>query len=274
LGIDASAHEGALAAAAKAKAQLTPLPTLAEQSKPGFSVSPQYLAQERERVWTLAVVGTGLDRVYPSENQKLAHRIAEQGTILSEFPIGTPPLRANFPKRNRLIAGLSLGTVVVEASLQSGSLITARLAVEQGKEVFAMPGSIHSLHVKGCHALIKQGAQLVEGVADVLEGLHLGHAMPPPVSASPKNPVKPKTTPPPKPREKPTSPENAASFPSLPKYLAPLYQALEADLQDIDTLQARTGLDTATLQAQLLELELTGHATRAPGGMFGRLVRV
>jgi DNA processing protein len=115
------------------------------------------------------VVGTGLDRVYPKRNLALAHRIAAQGLLLSEYHLGTPPLPANFPKRNRLIAGLSLGTLVVEAALKSGSLITARLASEQGKEVFAVPGSIHSMQSRGCHALIKQGAKLVESLQDVLD---------------------------------------------------------------------------------------------------------
>lgn len=128
--------------------------------------APQALA-------TIAVVGTGLDRVYPKHHLALAHRIAQQGLILSEYPLGTPPLNANFPKRNRIIAGLSQATLVIEAALQSGSLITAKQALAQGKEVLAIPGSIHSTQAKGCHALIKQGAKLVESAQDVLEELRL-----------------------------------------------------------------------------------------------------
>ena len=122
---------------------------------------------------TIAVVGTGIDRVYPARNKTLAHSIAETGLMLSEYPLGTGPLSENFPRRNRIISGLSLGVLVVEASMQSGSLITARFAGEQGREVFAIPGSIHSTFHKGCHHLIKQGAKLVEAAQDVLEELRL-----------------------------------------------------------------------------------------------------
>ena len=122
------------------------------------------------------MVGTGLDRVYPSQHLALSHRIARRGLLVSEYPIGTPPLAPNFPRRNRIIAALSLGTVVVEAALKSGSLITARQALEQGKDVFAIPGSIHSPQSRGCHALLKQGAKLVETAQDVLEELPAAHA--------------------------------------------------------------------------------------------------
>jgi DNA processing protein len=198
---------------------------------------------------TIAVVGTGLDRVYPKKHLALAHRIAQQGMIISEFPLGTPPLTANFPRRNRIISGLSLGTLVVEAALQSGSLITARLAVEQGKEVFAIPGSIHSPQSRGCHALLKQGAKLVEVAQDVLEELNLsaGHIRPPAAGAQVDDAIE----------------EPCAE--------SPLMRALGFDAVSLDALQARTGLDTAQLQAQLLELELDGQLARLPGGLFQRL---
>lgn len=214
LGVDGAAHEGALEGA----------------SAGGIA--------------TIAVVGTGLDRVYPRQHRELAHRIARQGLIVSEYPLGTPPLPTNFPKRNRLIAGLSRGTLVVEAALQSGSLITARLAVEQGKEVFAIPGSIHSPQSRGCHALIRQGAKLVETAQDVLEELHW--------------PAGTDAAPAPSPSAAPADPDG-------------LLAALGADPVSLDALQARTGLDTPTLQARLLELELDGQVGRLPGGLFQRL---
>ena len=142
LGIDGAAHQGALEG-----------------------------ASDNHAAVTVAVVGTGLDRVYPKAHHDLAHRIAQHGLLISEYPLGTPPLTANFPKRNRLIAGLAQGTLVVEAALKSGSLITARLTAEQGHDVFAIPGSIHAAQSRGCHALIKQGAKLVESAQDVLEEL-------------------------------------------------------------------------------------------------------
>ena len=195
---------------------------------------------------TIAVVGTGLDRVYPKRHLDLAHRIARQGMLISEFPLGTPPLTANFPKRNRIISGLSRGTLVVEAALQSGSLITARLAAEQGKEVFAIPGSIHSPQSRGCHALIKQGAKLVEVAQDVLEELRLvpagsGAAL-----------------------------EACEADEAVSAHGDPLLAALGFDPVNLDALQARTGLDTAHLQAGLLELELDGQVARLPGGLFQR----
>lgn len=200
--------------------------------------------------YTIAVVGTGLDRVYPKKHLALAHRIALQGMLVSEYPLGTPPLVANFPKRNRLISGLSRGTLVVEAALKSGSLITARLASEQGKEVFAIPGSIHSPQSRGCHALIKQGAKLVEVAQDVLEELHfpaLAEAAPAKALAD--------------------SQETALDGPDAD----PLLGALGFDVVSLDALLARTGLDTAQLQYRLLELELAGDIVRLPGGLFQRL---
>ena len=197
---------------------------------------------------TIAVVGTGLDRVYPKQHLALAHRIASCGMMISEFPLGTPPLTGNFPKRNRIISGLSRATLVVEAALQSGSLITARLAAEQGKDVFAIPGSIHSPQSRGCHALIKQGAKLVEVAQDVLEELHGWQSVANNCIAS-----------------------QASIDADPPSADDPLLAALGFDAVSLDALQARTGLDTARLQAQLLELELSGTVARLPGGAFQRL---
>jgi DNA processing protein len=218
LGIDGAAHEGALTGHTGAT----------------------------DRLATVAVVGTGLDRVYPRAHHALAHRISEQGLLVSEYPLGTPPLAANFPRRNRLIAGLSNATLVVEAALQSGSLITARLAAEQGKEVFAIPGSIHATQSRGCHALIRQGAKLVESAQDVLEDLPGMGTTPHPAAASSPQ----------------TDTDDA------------LLQALGLDPVSLDALQARTGLDIATLQARLMALELDGRVARLPGGLLQRLVQV
>ena len=200
---------------------------------------------------TIAVVGTGLDRVYPKKHLALAHRVAQHGLLISEFPLGTPPLMANFPRRNRIISGLTRGTLVIEAALKSGSLITARLAAEQGKEVFAIPGSIHSPQSRGCHALIKQGAKLVELAQDVLEELNLL-----PAAGL---------------RESPASTEPTSDPDAEPSQENPLLAALGFDAVSLDELQARTGLDTPGLQAQLLELELEGRVARLPGGYFQRL---
>ena len=204
---------------------------------------------------TIAVVGTGLDRVYPKKHLELAHRIALQGLIISEFPLGTPPLTANFPKRNRLISGLSQGTLVVEAALKSGSLITARLAAEQGKDVFAIPGSIHSPLSRGCHELIKQGAKLVETARDVLEELKIVFA---PVSQTFEEAEQTADC---------AAPDQASL--RVPEHS--LLLALGFDVSSLDALQGRTGLATATLQAQLLELELNGLVARLPGGLFQRM---
>jgi len=189
---------------------------------------------------SIAIVGTGLDKVYPSANRELAHRLAQHGAIVSEFPLGTPPLPANFPRRNRIISGLSLGCLVVEASLQSGSLITARMALEQGREVFAIPGSIHSPQSKGCHTLIKQGAKLVESAQDILEELGNTFIVP-----------------------------NAASL--APSEHA-LFEHLSFDAIDLDTLSQRSGLTIAALSAILLQLELDGRITTLPGGLYQRIV--
>ncbi|NBW79512.1 MAG: DNA-protecting protein DprA [Betaproteobacteria bacterium] len=219
LGIDGAAHEGALDA-----------------------LQDQGLA-------TIAFVGTGIDRVYPKAHHTLARRIASQGLLISECPLGTPPLAANFPKRNRLIAAVSSGTLVVEAAMQSGSLITARLAADMGREVFAIPGSIHAPQARGCHALIRQGAKLVEAAQDVLEELHIQ-----PVHERRLTPI--------------THPEDSES-----PIDTELLRALGFDPVSLDALQARTGQPTALLQAELMTLELDGEVTRLPGGLYQRLAR-
>lgn len=224
LGVDAAAHEGAL-----------------DSVKP----SDVWLA-------TVAVVGTGLDRVYPRENRELAHRIAQHGLLMSEYPLGTPPLASNFPRRNRLIAGLAQGTLVVEAALKSGSLITANLTAEQGKDVFAIPGSIHSSQARGCHALIKQGAKLVESAQDVLEEMKIS--------------------------ERPMAATYLIAALVQPEGLGDLFgtentllSALGFDPVGLDALQARCHLDASELQAQLMTLELDGLVARLPGGLFQRI---
>jgi DNA processing protein len=192
---------------------------------------------------TVAVVGTGLDRVYPRQHQTLAYDIAQHGLMLSEYHLGTAPLPANFPKRNRLIAALGLGTLVVEAALQSGSLITARLALDLGREVLAIPGSIHATQSHGCHALIRQGAKLVEKAQDVLEELQLQEQ----TLLFDESP-----------------PDDATTEPTLLGHMG--YGPVS-----LDALQARCGIATASLQAQLLTLELDGLIGRLPGGLFQRL---
>lgn len=187
---------------------------------------------------SIAVVGTGLDKVYPASNRELAHRLAQSGAIISEFPLGTPPLASNFPRRNRIISGLSLGCLVVEASVQSGSLITARMALEQGREVFAIPGSIHSPQSRGCHALIKQGAKLVESARDILE--ELDFMLPP-----------------------------SGSDEARPEH--PIFTHLGFDPLDPDTLARRSGLTIAELSAILLQLELDGQVASLPGGLYQRI---
>jgi DNA processing protein len=211
-GVDAAAHAGALTAAGS----------------------------------TLAVVGTGLDRVYPASNRELAHRIAEGGGLISEFPPGTPPREKNFPRRNRLISGLSRGVLVVEAALSSGSLITARYAGEQGREVFAIPGSIHSPLAKGCHKLIREGAKLVQTAQDILEELGMSPAA-----------------------------ADAATQKEIPATASErsVIDALSGDSADVDTLVARTALPTDIVVAALTNLELTGQVAAIPGGLWQRLHR-
>lgn len=190
---------------------------------------------------TVAVVGTGLDRVYPARHRDLAQRIAESGVLVSEFAPGTPALAQHFPMRNRIIAGLSRGTLVVEAAVQSGSLITARLAAEAGREVFAVPGSIHSPLSRGCHALIRQGAKLVESADDILEEL--------------QGPVT-------------VAPPAAADAPAARR--DPVLDALGHDPVTLDALCARTGWSAQELSARLLELELEDRVARLPGGLYQR----
>jgi DNA processing protein len=211
LGIDAAAHRGGL-------------------SGPGS---------------TVAVIGTGADRIYPARNAELARRIAESGVIISEFPLGIGPLAHNFPRRNRLIAGLASGVLVVEAAVKSGSLITARLATDCGREVFAIPGSIHSPLARGCHRLIRDGAKLVESAADILEELRLA---PPEVAPA----------------------RDLALFEGSGDE-ARVLDAVGHDPVDVDTLVHRTSLTPEALYAILLTLELEGRVSRLPGGRLQRL---
>lgn len=189
---------------------------------------------------TVGVLGTGIDVVYPARNAELFAALASRGAFVSEFPLGTPPVAANFPRRNRLISGLARGVLVVEAALDSGSLITARLAAEQGRDVFAVPGSIHSPLSKGCHALIKEGAKLVESAHDVLGEIA------------------------------------GAAFPATPSRAAPeeshaLLRHLGYDPCNVDTLCGRSGLTAEVVSAMLLQLELEGRVASLPGGRFQRV---
>jgi DNA processing protein len=241
LGVDAAAHEGALEGAPHATRSMLP---------------------------TVAVVGTGLDLVYPSAHRDIARRIAAHGLVLSEYPLGTPPLSENFPRRNRILCALARGTLVVEAAMRSGSLITARLAAEQGREVFAIPGSIHSTQSRGCHALIKQGAKLVETAQEVMDELPalytpegqtpLAHDDCAHASALPPEDALPAAV-------------VALANPTAPP-ADPVLKALGHDPTTFDTLAARTGLDTPTLLARLLDLELQGALARMPGGRYQRTV--
>ena len=203
---------------------------------------------------TIAVTGTGLGRVYPAAHRDLAHRIAEHGALVSEFPPDTPPKAGHFPRRNRVISGLSMGTLVVEATLKSGSLITARLALEQGREVFAIPGSIHNPMARGCHALIRQGAKLVETAQDIVEELGplLGAYMHSP------------------PTEDPNASSEAADALTLDPDHERLLQAMGHDPIAADTLIARTGFLPEAVSSMLLLLELEGHVSSQAGGLFTR----
>ncbi|MES3022546.1 MAG: DNA-processing protein DprA [Pseudomonadota bacterium] len=200
---------------------------------------------------TVAVIGTGIDRIYPKRNEALARRIAEHGCIVSEYPLGTAPSAGNFPKRNRIISGLCAGVLVVEAAAGSGSLITAHQACDQGREVFAIPGSIHAALAKGCHKLIKEGAQLVECADDVL--FALGHS---PLLAAPG-----------------AAGTAARAAAPVPAREHALLAALGFDPVDADTLAARLGSAPGALAGQLLALELAGGVERLPGGLFQRVAR-
>jgi DNA processing protein len=219
LGIDAAAHRGALQAEGR----------------------------------TVAVVGRGLDCVYPRENKRLARELVEQGgALVSDFPIGVPPLKQNFPRRNRILSGLSLGTLVVEAALQSGSLITARLAGEQGRDVFAVPGSIHNPLARGCHKLLRDGARLVESVEDIFAeiGDNIGENA---VSIAQEAPR-----------------VGLADTSLLDKDYKILLDALGFEPASLDAVVARTGLKAAAVASMLLILELEGRIQQQPGGRYCR----
>lgn len=218
MGIDAAAHQGALAGGGK----------------------------------TIAVVGTGLDRVYPAKHRDLAHQIVTNGALVSEFPLGTPPKAENFPRRNRIISGMSLGTMVVEAAIRSGSLITARMAMEQGREVFAMPGSIHNPLARGCHRLIREGAKLVESAEDIIEELAAlaGVTAPPQVIKS--------------------TAKTAAALTENDSEYQLLFENMGFDPIHIDTLISRSGLTADVVSSMLLMLELQGQVASLPGGQYIR----
>jgi len=205
---------------------------------------------------TLAVTGTGLDRVYPARNRELAHRIGECGLLVSEYPTGTSPLPGNFPRRNRILAGLALGTLVIEAAPKSGSLITARIAADNGREVFAIPGSIHNPQARGCHALIRQGAKLVETGDHVLEELGplLGDTLPITDSASPND-------------------VDTRADAAMDQAHQSVIDAMGYDPVTTDDLVSRTGFPAAEVSSILLLLELEGHVSSAAGGLFTRLGR-
>ena len=219
MGIDAAAHQGALAAQGK----------------------------------TIGVIGTGLDRVYPTKHRELTHDIVQHGAIVSEFALGTSPRAENFPRRNRLISGLSLGTLVVEAATRSGSLITARMALEQGREVFAIPGSIHNPLAKGCHQLIREGAKLVETAADIVEELGALAG----VSDMPA-------------QEEMTVDSDP---PVLDGDYQLLFTCLGYDPIGIDSLVSQSGLTAESVSSMLLLLELEGQVASLSGGRYVRVGR-
>ena len=202
---------------------------------------------------TVAVLGCGLDQIYPRENQALADRIAATGALITEFPPGSSPLPAYFPQRNRIIAGLSHGTLVVEAAQRSGSLITARLAGVAGREVFAIPGSIHNPLARGCHQLIRQGAKLVEHPEDVLSELKIS-LVAQLVASAPGAP-----------------PWSQQGAPPLDKEYKILLDALAFEPASVDSLIERTGMNSESIASMLLILELDGHVAPHPGGRYSRM---
>ncbi len=204
---------------------------------------------------TIAVIGCGLDRIYPNQHRRLGERVIEEGLMVSEYPPGTPARAAHFPQRNRIISGLSRGILVVEAGLKSGSLITARMALEQGREVFAIPGSIHSPVARGCHHLIKQGARLVDTVDDILEELGASWSLPSGCAVSALAPVKRSRD------SSVTSPTQALDGREIA-----VFEALGYDPQSTDALCSATGLPADQLVQSLLLLELEGLVSSAPGG--------
>lgn len=233
LGIDGASHQGAL----RYVSPHSPKSFAADTSR----------AKTSSLCWTtVGVVGTGLDQVYPRHHQALAHEVITHGVLMSEYPLGTPPLAANFPQRNRLIAALGLGTLVVEAAMRSGSLITARMALDMGREVMAVPGSIHAMQSHGCHWLIRQGAKLVESVQDILEELQL-----PVYTEGGNNPT--------------SNGPQPSSFPH------PVLEQMGFTPISLDALQMYCKLEISVLQSELLSLELDGRVARLPGGMFQRL---
>ena len=233
LGIDGASHQGAL--------------QYATPQGLGSSSADLKRSGSNFSCWTtVGVVGTGLDQVYPRHHQALAQEVIAHGVLISEYPLGTPPLAANFPQRNRLIAALGLGTLVVEAAMRSGSLITARMALDMGREVMAVPGSIHAMQSHGCHWLIRQGAKLVENVKDILEELQI------PIYTDEGN-----------------SPSSGGSQQALAPH--PVLDQMGFTPISLDVLQTYCNLETSVLQSELLSLELDGCVARMPGGLFQRL---
>ena len=208
--------------------------------------------------FTVAVMGCGLDQVYPASHRELMEKVAAQGAVISEFPVGEPPRPHNFPRRNRVISGLSAGVLVVEAAVRSGSLITARCAMEQGREVLAMPGSIHNPMARGCHALIRQGAKLVETVDDVLE--EIGPSLNVSPASSPCEPPGCATA------------EGAETFGLDDEYRA-LLEHVDYAATSVDVLVSRSGLTPQVVSSMLLQLELSGFIASIAGGLYARTSR-